>query len=240
MAPIRKGDGAPLEIPGVQEVRSGDGRVFFVDAIPDSEALHAHFDMQEQPESDSETIDTLIDQSGNGNDAQAVGSPTMDDDGFNGLPTAILDGVDDAWNRDPSDFETLEQPFSAYAVVEMDGSLSSNNPIWDDRRVDHNIMRWDGSNWMLYADSSLDGASDSDANRITGIFDGSDSLIDVDGTTDTGNPSTNDLGGLSIGRRDNEEDFFDGRFCELLLYDTKHDSATRSDVHDYLDNRWGL
>ena len=38
MAPIRKGDGTPLEIPGVSEVRSGDGRVFFEgDAIPDSE-----------------------------------------------------------------------------------------------------------------------------------------------------------------------------------------------------------
>ena len=37
MAPIRKGDGTPLEIPGVSEVRSGDGRVFFEgDAIPDS------------------------------------------------------------------------------------------------------------------------------------------------------------------------------------------------------------
>ena len=36
MAPIRKGDGTPLEIPGVQEVRAGDGRVFFDDAIPDS------------------------------------------------------------------------------------------------------------------------------------------------------------------------------------------------------------
>ena len=37
MAPIRKGDGTPLEIPGVQEVRSGDGRVFFDgDAIPDT------------------------------------------------------------------------------------------------------------------------------------------------------------------------------------------------------------
>ena len=35
MAPIRKGDGTPLELPGVSEVRSGDGRVFF-DAIPDS------------------------------------------------------------------------------------------------------------------------------------------------------------------------------------------------------------
>ena len=37
MAPIRKGDGTPLEIPGVSEVRSGDGRVFFDGvAIPDS------------------------------------------------------------------------------------------------------------------------------------------------------------------------------------------------------------
>ena len=40
MAPIRKGDGTPLEIPGVSEVRSGDGRVFFEgDAIPDSVVL---------------------------------------------------------------------------------------------------------------------------------------------------------------------------------------------------------
>ena len=37
MAPIRKGDGTPLEMPGVQQVRSGDGRVFFDgDAIPDT------------------------------------------------------------------------------------------------------------------------------------------------------------------------------------------------------------
>ena len=36
MAPIRKGDGTPLEIPGVSEVRSGDGRVFFEGGIPDS------------------------------------------------------------------------------------------------------------------------------------------------------------------------------------------------------------
>ena len=39
MAPIRKGDGTPLEIPGVSEVRSGDGRVFFEgDAIADTHA----------------------------------------------------------------------------------------------------------------------------------------------------------------------------------------------------------
>ena len=37
MAPIRKGDGTPLEIPGVQEVRTGDGRVFFEGgAIPEN------------------------------------------------------------------------------------------------------------------------------------------------------------------------------------------------------------
>ena len=40
MAPIRKGDGTPLEIPGVSEVRSGDGRVFFEgDAIPDKAGI---------------------------------------------------------------------------------------------------------------------------------------------------------------------------------------------------------
>ena len=44
MAPIRKGDGTPLDIPGVSEVRSGDGRVFFeADAIPDSAVFHWPF-----------------------------------------------------------------------------------------------------------------------------------------------------------------------------------------------------
>ena len=54
MPPIRKGDGTPLEIPGVQEVRSGDGRVFFDgDAIPDSVV------------SRSDDDDTLTDTTGN-------------------------------------------------------------------------------------------------------------------------------------------------------------------------------
>ena len=49
MAPIRKGDGTPLEIPGVSEVRSGDGRVFF-GAIPDSVVSRTPDDEQSESE----------------------------------------------------------------------------------------------------------------------------------------------------------------------------------------------
>lgn len=39
MTPLRRGDGTGLSVPGVREVRTGDGRVLYEDAIPDSEGF---------------------------------------------------------------------------------------------------------------------------------------------------------------------------------------------------------
>jgi len=63
MAPIRKGDGTPLEIPGVQEVRSGDGRVFFEgDAIPDN-VVDNFEEEPDGPYGDNDTLSTYWDDS---------------------------------------------------------------------------------------------------------------------------------------------------------------------------------
>ena len=61
MAPIRKGDGTPLEMPGVSEVRSGDGRVFFEGgAIPDS-VIDNFEDADADPPGNYEEGETLAD-----------------------------------------------------------------------------------------------------------------------------------------------------------------------------------
>jgi len=85
MAPIRKGDGTPLEIPSVQEVRTGDGRVFFAgDEIPDSAV--AHWDFNE-----SESSETLEDNIGD-NDG-TVSGVLFGEDGINDNSTsAYFDG----------------------------------------------------------------------------------------------------------------------------------------------------
>ena len=89
MAPIRKGDGTPLEIPGVSEVRSGDGRVFFEgDARPDSAEYHWPLDDGEG----TTPREALQD----GFDAEFVGSPSWVDGGWIGGYALDLDGDEDA------------------------------------------------------------------------------------------------------------------------------------------------
>ena len=87
MAPIRKGDGTPLEIPGVSEVRSGDGRVFFEGvAIPDSEADHQwNFD---------QGSGTLIEDVIGNEDADFTGG-TWESNVGAGDYAFVLDGTDD-------------------------------------------------------------------------------------------------------------------------------------------------
>ena len=83
MAPIRKGDGTPLEIPGVSEVRSGDGRVFFEgDAIPDSD-VYLHDDWGDNKLQDREDSGTTTH-----NGVEGVYRPEWDQVNSDDLPSA--------------------------------------------------------------------------------------------------------------------------------------------------------
>ena len=83
MAPIRRGDGTPLEIPGVSEVRAGDGRVFF-DAIPDSVTNHWPMD-----EGSGSTLTDAV-----GDDDISLNHSDWDSSVGRGGAVTVWDGID--------------------------------------------------------------------------------------------------------------------------------------------------
>ena len=214
-------------------------------AIPDSDNLHAEYNLQEQPEGDGATIDTLIDQSDNGFDADAVGSPTMDVDGFDGQQAAVLDGANDGWDIPESVWESLDQPFTFYAVFSIDGESDDRHHIFDYLTDGSRVLASRDSDevWRLNAGSSLDNSAGISNNVVAMRYDSTDSLseIGLPPTTETGDGGTNSIEDVSIGRNaPSDSEYFEGRIMHLMWYDAGHDTETRDDVRSYLDSLWNL
>ena len=151
MAPIRKGDGTPLEIPGVSEVRSGDGRVFFEgDAIPDSVVLQyfatTYEDNDDTWEDDLENQDMSISgvtsgQLSDGNDA--LDSDGTDDHGTHDFPSS-LEGSD------------LQGPWAIELAVEYDddGGMILGVRNDDEDQLIHWNLLGDGNFLFMLDDNS--------------------------------------------------------------------------------------
>ena len=123
MAPIRKGDGTPLEIPGVSEVRSGDGRVFFEgDAIPDSGIAQYLFD------EGSET--TFGDKQGDA-DGTLIGAGWQEDSQAVGGWMAEFDGVDDYGQVDQEDQPSVGAQGVVVGTFEMVDVTVGRDPTQD-------------------------------------------------------------------------------------------------------------
>ena len=97
MAPIRKGDGTPLEIPGVSEVRAGDGRVFFEeDAIPDSVAYGGEDDNTYVHDvSDGSLVQTLTESEGSVEGVALSEAHVAYGEGFGGDDNTYVHDVSD-------------------------------------------------------------------------------------------------------------------------------------------------
>ena len=220
------------------------------DDIPDSENLHAHYDLQQQPESDSETIDVLVDQSGNENDADAVGSPTMDIDGYNGKPTAVLDGIGDGFDVEPADFDTISQPLTWYFVLDYQDDESDRTRLSDNRRDGESVqLQWEGGEgWRASVNSLfpiIGDLFDSETDWLTVVFDGADSHIESQSESDTGSIDSEDvdMNAFPIAHRNDSgstDGFIELNISEILVYDAGHDTETRDGVIDYIENRWGI
>jgi hypothetical protein len=201
--------------------------------------LHAHYDLQSESYSDGNTVTSLTDQSGNGRPASAVGSPTFEASGFNGLPSAVCSGEDDGWVVSSSDWDTLTQPYTFYAVMELLGS--SDGRFWYSSLTGVNFD-WSGSNWRYFAGTPRTGSTDNTVTDFAILFDSPSSILEEQGTqTDSGDIGTNDaIGNVGISHNPDGSQFQHARYCELLWYDASHDSATRTDVRNYFVNRWSL
>ena len=228
------------------EVIAPDGTVVFdaIPEIPDSENLHAHFDLQQQPESDGVTIDPLVDQSGNGHDADAVGGPTMNAGGFNGEDCATLDGVDDGWVVPDTSFTDLNQPYTIYWVGVLDEGESNDQQIHDNGGDNRAIIRWKGDgndDWGVWSGGWVDNTGTFSDNIVAGVYNSTSSVIETESAESSGDAGTNSLSDLGLGHRsDNGDRHMNGRWCEFAVYDAEHDASTRSGWFQYATARWNL
>ena len=230
--------------------------------IPDSENLYAHYDAQQIDETDGTTITQWNDISDNGLDATDGTQATYRDSGINGEAAVDFNGSDDRLTVPDStdDFILLHDgsPVSIYVVAEVEssdgfeaifdtGAGSSQDvgclfaaPDADDYNMRTN--NGDGSSTPI----RLVGGTPADDDLIELHFDEDaeteaeliveESQVDTDTITDpTANDSTHNF---TIGAEDGGERELDALIGEIMIYQSSHDSSTRSDVRDYLNTRW--
>ena len=178
MAPIRKGDGTQLEIPGVSEVRTGDGRVFFDDAIPDLGLDHFYFGP-----SIEDISNDWADEDGD-RDATPINDPSLSD--INDVQSVDYSGgayheVSDGWDI------TEEGEYLFAVVFNPDEATDAKTPIeFSDR---------DNVGWELRFEFDLDqirllhpgvdntsgDIPSTDPQVVVGGYDGDNFVVDVNG-----------------------------------------------------------
>ena len=237
MAPIRKGDGTPLEIPGVSEVRSGDGRVFFDgDAIPDSEDLHSRFDFSEEDGSVP-----VVDQTNNGNDLDSGSYSGVGVD-INGVQAGDFDGNDDGVAG--SGHDEIDTPYHEFAVFVRDTDGGGGGYITSAPGDHPSIRTHDADDEINARPSDNDvtvTANHGDPILVEVLWDTDETTLhnvsedNTDTISEVGGSST----GLTLGRSDGGDFHLPGKIGEVLRY-TESKETKRADIHDYLESKWNL
>ena len=246
MAPIRKGDGTPLEIPGVSEVRAGDGRVFFEgDAIPDIGMFQSpiyQFWPGEYEGDDGDSPFELPEVLAGLADASAEGDPTYRED-FNGFETADLDGTDDAFEWDPdSQIPLGDDPHSIVALFyPRDDSSGDQNIIgWGTDNADEitEFRIRDGNiNHHVWEGDVSGGSINTNEWNTAGLsYDGNTTELYLNGSFS----NDRDFGSLSVVDQNHAigfrsfrtENYLDAGVAEIIVSDVAEPASTFNDFHE--------
>ena len=221
-------------------------------AIPDSGI--AHFDAQDgstvldssdNPVSFGNSVDTWEDISGENHDLTTTsGGPTYVEEGINGNPSLLFDGVDDI--MDVTYSAAQSQPNTRFVVFQWATDQEDEVHAFDFDGNDRHLMAIDvNGTFAIWSDNFLEGrSSDTEPHIWAGFWDsdnGSNSEIWIDGTQDaTGDTGSNDLGGLRVGASDGgtrPANIYVGEIIELPY---RVDSNDREQFFSYLSERWGI
>jgi len=231
---IRLGDGTEIS-----EVRTGGGDVVF-GAIPDAQNLYADYNPAKQSDATP-----FVDQAGTASDLTANGDPTLQSGVFGSNNGIDLDGSGDYYTGASADFGTLSQPYTIYFVFQNDSGTGTGESALMNAETENEII-WDGrggkSNWKFRGTNQHTfGNNTPFYNDIVSVWDGPDSVIEADGSEELSavDIGSLDLDGFILGQRRDDARRWNGRLGRVLVYDSGHDSQTRSDVRSYLsDEGW--
>ena len=239
--PIRKGDGAAIQSvrlgdgTQISEIRKGDGTVLWQsNTVPDSGDLRARYDFSQE---DGST--TVTDQTGNGNDL--TGNYSGVGVSINGVQAGEFDGVNDLLDVT---FAAESQPNTVFIVFEQISDTGDNAAIFDgDSKLSHALLEDVQDNaYEIFAGSRIGGSttrSVGDVEVVSGLFDGANSVLRIDGTQDaTGDVGSGSLNGFTLGGQGDDSNYSNVKIGELLDY-PQDKSGIFGDVENYLINKWG-
>lgn len=215
-------------------------------AIPDVGDLHSRYDASELS---TGAISTLTDLTGNGYDMADTGSPEVLADAQNGLN--VLDyAASDYHSVDYA--SSISQPltiFLAFRIPQTESPDPDDAYIIGDtdgngRRSFFTNYEDSGDPWALFSGSNVvtDGASDTNWNIATILFDGADSILRLNGTqVINADPGSDAASGLVFSALPHVGSQYEAelQLGEFLQYPMDK-SSIFSDGEQYLSDKWGI
>ena len=210
-------------------------------AIPDSGALHSHFDFSEE---DGNL--PVSDLSGNGHDLDSGGYSGVNVT-INGVQAAEFDGTDDVvTTSDGGDNVSDESPPNTIALV-LDCPENSEAGVFEgspDGNFDHQIgMGFDGPDNEFDMHNDISGGdTDNTPSVLVAVFDGSNSFLRQDGTeVVSGSISSDILKNITLGgQADETTRFWEGFMGEVLIYPDRRTSSQIDEIETYLSDKWDI
>lgn len=212
------------------------------DAAITSANLAARFDAALGITQSGGFVSAWADQSGNGNNllqASGANQPAYDTTG--GIPSLIFDGLTHYMKTAPF---TLNQPTMVYLVAKQ---LAWGGRYLHDGNTPNSLVLYQNTaspQLALYAGSF--GGNNANATIgskvvIAELFNGASSALRVNLTAEvTGDVGAANAGGFTLGSNPAPGSFANIQAYEVLIYNTAHDAATRSNIIRALMSKHGV
>jgi len=191
---------------------------------------------------DGDIVSTWPDEQGS-RDLSAIGSPTYDTaNGIGSKPAIDFGGGSDEYAFENGSL-SLSQPTTIFAVIDIKATqINGDHGIVDhDGSGDRQLLRFNaGTNWDVFAGSSLGGSTDTSITQLTAVCDGTSSVLREEGVqTGSGDAGTEGLSGIDVGRRGGGDSWWVGKIAEIRLFDKRLSSAEIDSVELELANKYG-
>ena len=159
---------------------------------------------------------------------------------INGVQAGNFDGTADSVSGAFS--SSVAQPVEIYSVTETSNNGDAQIITTGTNNNNITAKRFDTTDfgYQLNAGDNINGgsAASNDPELLTTRFDGGSSLLRVNGSEELSGPAgTNGMDGLVVSRDDLP---VDGAVAEVLVYDPTVSDYSRSDVEQYLADKWGI
>lgn len=177
----------------------------------------------------------------NGEYTVTGGSPTVRENGINGFRSVEFNGSEDFLT---TSFPSVEsQPNTIFVVLEyLSADTSTYGIAVDGDTIRHSIEQGQGSgNNQINAGNNINGGNHDSPTIITGVFDGTNGILRVNGTeVATGDVGTNGLDGMRFGEFSGGSNHWYGYIGEVIPYPERLSSGEIEAQEEALSDKWNI